>query len=62
MQRAAHERGFLSFLDTLIAPYGTRREIHVILDNLSAPKTPEVTAWRVAHRSGGSIEPWSPRT
>jgi transposase len=42
---------FLRFLDTLIAPYGARQEIHVVLDNLSAHKTPEVTAWRVAHRN-----------
>jgi hypothetical protein len=40
---------FLRFLDTLIAPYRPTKEIHVILDNLSAHKTAAVEAWRAAH-------------
>lgn len=40
---------FLRFLDTLVAPYRSTKEIHVILDNLSAHKTPAVDAWRAAH-------------
>jgi transposase len=40
---------FLRFLDTLIAPYRPTKEIHVILDNLSAHKTAAVAAWRAAH-------------
>jgi transposase len=40
---------FIRFLDTLIAPYRATKEIHVVLDNLSAHKTPAVAAWRAAH-------------
>ena len=37
------------FLDTLVTPYRSTKEIHVILDNLSAHKTPAVAVWRAAH-------------
>jgi transposase len=40
---------FLRFLDQVIAPYPRHQEIHGILDNLSAHKTPAVAAWRAAH-------------
>lgn len=40
---------FLAFLDQLVARYRRRREMHVILDNLSAHKTAAVQAWRAAH-------------
>ena len=42
---------FLDFLDVVIAPYGPTKEIHLILDNLSAHKTPAVAAWRAALRT-----------
>ncbi len=40
---------FLRFLDQVVAPYAPTQELHVILDHLSAHKTPAVTAWRAAH-------------
>lgn len=40
---------FVQFLDEVIAPYRPTQEIHVILDNLSAHKSPVVAAWRTAH-------------
>jgi transposase len=40
---------FLRFLNTLVAPYRATKEIHVVLDNLSAHKAPAVVAWRAAH-------------
>lgn len=39
---------FLRFLKILSRRYRTR-ELHVILDNSSTHKTPEVTAWLIAH-------------
>ena len=40
---------FLRFLDRLVATQPSRREIHLIADNLSAHKTKGVTAWLAAH-------------
>lgn len=40
---------FLRFLDQLVGHYRRTKEIHVILDNLSAHKTPAVAAWRADH-------------
>ena len=40
---------FLAFLDRVIATQPRRREIHLIVDNLSAHKTQAVEAWLVAH-------------
>ncbi len=40
---------FLAFLDRVVATQPKRREIHFILDNLSAHKTREVRAWLAAH-------------
>jgi transposase len=40
---------FLAFLDRVIATQPRRREIHLIVDNLSAHKTKAVQAWLVAH-------------
>jgi transposase len=40
---------FLRFLDQLVGHYRRTNEIHVILDNLSAHKTPAAAAWRAAH-------------
>ncbi|MDQ2667916.1 MAG: IS630 family transposase [Gemmatimonadota bacterium] len=40
---------FLRFLDQVIATQSPRRAIHLIADNLSAHKTPAVTAWLAAH-------------
>lgn len=40
---------FLRFLDVLVAPYPATKDIHVILDNLSAHKAPAVVEWRAAH-------------
>ena len=39
---------FVQFLDEAVAPY-RRKTIHVILDNLSAHKTPAVRAWAQQH-------------
>jgi transposase len=48
--RARHASvDFLAFLDTVIAPFPPTKEIHLILDNLSAHKTGAVAAWRAAH-------------
>jgi transposase len=40
---------FLRFLDRLVERYPKTKEIHVILDNLSAHKTKAVVAWQSAH-------------
>ena len=40
---------FLAFMDRLVVEYGPTGELHVILDNLSAHKTPAVKAWLAAH-------------
>jgi transposase len=40
---------FLRFLEQLVERYPRTREIHVILDNLSAHKTKAVAAWLAAH-------------
>ena len=40
---------FLTFMGRVVAGYGRRRQLHVILDNLSAHKTPAVRAWQAAH-------------
>jgi transposase len=40
---------FLLFMDRLVIDYGPTQELHVILDNLSAHKTKDVTAWLAAH-------------
>jgi len=40
---------FLRFLDRVIATQSSRREIHLICDNLSAHKTKAVAEWLVAH-------------
>lgn len=40
---------FVRFLDRLIATQSTRRDIHIIADNLSAHKTKAVTVWLDAH-------------
>src|SRR5918993_3281944 len=39
---------FLLFMDRLVIDYGPTQELHVILDNLSGPKTKDVTAWLAA--------------
>jgi transposase len=39
---------FLQFMDRLVIDYG-RRDVHVILDNLSAHKTKDVERWLAAH-------------
>lgn len=44
-----NQNDFIDFLDTLARKYGKRREIHVILDNLSIHKTPKVQQWLAAH-------------
>ena len=48
---AAHHTSaeFLRFLDRLVATQPKRREIHIIVDNLSAHKTKAVTLWLAAH-------------
>jgi len=51
MPAARHSSAdFLAFMTRLAADYGPRRELHVILDNLSAHKTKAVEAWLAAHR------------
>jgi transposase len=40
---------FLAFLDRVVATQPRRREIHLIVDNLSAHKTKAVEAWLIAH-------------
>ncbi len=40
---------FLAFLERVVATQPTRREIHLIADNLSAHKTKAVQAWLAAH-------------
>ena len=40
---------FVRFLDRVVATQPTRREIHIICDNLSAHKTQRVRAWLAAH-------------
>jgi transposase len=40
---------FLRFMTRLVDGYARRREIHVILDNLSAHKTKAVAAWLAEH-------------
>ena len=40
---------FLEFMDHVVAGYARRKELHVILDNLSAHKTKDVQAWLAAH-------------
>jgi len=40
---------FLRFMDRVVIEYGPTRELHVILDNLSAHKTKAVRAWLAAH-------------
>jgi len=40
---------FLAFMDRVVAGYGRRQELHVILDNLSAHKTKAVRAWEATH-------------
>lgn len=40
---------FLRFVDRLVAPLPRRQEVHVILDNFRAHKTPTVTAWLEQH-------------
>jgi transposase len=40
---------FLRFLGRLVAPLPARQEIHVILDNFRAHKTPAVRDWLTAH-------------
>jgi transposase len=40
---------FLRFLGRLVAPWPRRQEIHVILDNFRAHKTPAVQEWLATH-------------
>ncbi len=40
---------FIAFLNRIVATQPTRREIHLIVDNLSAHKTKAVQAWLDAH-------------
>jgi transposase len=40
---------FIDFLETLSKKYGKRKEIHVIVDNLSAHKTERVQEWLDSH-------------
>jgi transposase len=40
---------FLGFMDRLVAEYGRRREMHVILDNFSAHRTKDVRQWLAVH-------------
>lgn len=50
MTAARHtSQDFLAFLERVIATQSKRREIHLIVDNLSAHKTKAVTAWLIAH-------------
>jgi transposase len=50
MTAARHtSKDFLAFLDRVVAPQPKRREIHLIVDNLSAHKTKAVHAWVAAH-------------
>src|SRR5687768_2733349 len=42
---------FLRFVDRLVAPLPRRQEVHVILDNFRAHKTPAVRAWLEQHPS-----------
>jgi len=46
--RHRHEE-FIDFLNLLVRTY-PKREIHLILDNVSSHKTPEVSAWLARHR------------
>ena len=46
--RHRHEE-FLDFLNLLARTY-PRRQIHVVLDNVSTHKTPEIVAWLARHR------------
>lgn len=41
---------FVRFLDALVATQSTRKEIHIIADNLSAHKTKGVADWLAVHR------------
>lgn len=47
--RTQHD--FVDFLDALARTFGKRREIHVILDNLSIHKAPRVKEWLDTHRN-----------
>jgi hypothetical protein len=53
---------FLDFLKLIARTY-PRRPLHVIVDNASTHKTPEVQAWRPApphlRRSQGARSPWA---
>ena len=49
MSRTRNQDDFILFLNELDKRYGRRREIHVILDNLSTHKTPKVKAWLDRH-------------
>ena len=50
MPAARHSSAdLLAFMDRLTTAYGPRRELHVILDNLSAHKTKAVKGWLAAH-------------
>jgi len=42
---------FVAFLDEIVASQSTGREIHVIVDNLSAHKTQKVTEYLAEHRN-----------
>lgn len=42
---------FLSFVEDVYSKWGKRRELHFVVDNFSAHKTAEVTAWLVVHRT-----------
>lgn len=46
-----NQADFIAFLNLLARKYGKRREIHIILDNLSTHKTAKVREWLDAHRN-----------
>lgn len=48
-KQSRNQHDFIDFLDLLARKHGKRREIHVILDNLSIHKTPKVGDWLAAH-------------
>jgi transposase len=48
--RARHTSDdFVSFLYKVVRPYRKDKEIHIVLDNLSAHKTETVVEWRERH-------------
>jgi transposase len=49
MKPTRNQDDFIDFLETLSREYGKRKEIHVIVDNLSTHKTERVREWLDSH-------------